>query len=403
MVHSGVRLSAPAQQALRQEAFARVLDQLVRQLPPSAQTPSPSAAAPSAAAMPAPTAVAAAQWPATAAQPHSATVQMLSALVGVASAAQGVPQQVVNVQPWTAALARAVLAAAQNAPDRGPTALDRILAALDLDGDFAGDVPMPDHGSRSAGTRAADALGGVRIPALQTWLLRQGVIEGADGIRGFTLSLKVPVLWARMQHSLGVGLAALGGVTSALAAGADAGMVGTTAVATGSGLSPSVPTSAGLRLPFAGAISALPSVLHAGVVLQPAPVPGTSAAIEQQLQLLRTSAVLELHMQPLQGAQLAHSQAQAASAGMAAQLMAAQLGEQAVAAFTGQRSASDPWVQMAQLYASGQQPRQWPEGGEQPGLCHMAGCQYEGRAVCAQPFCAQMNYLWSVARAQSRA
>lgn len=403
MAHSGVRLSAPAQQALRQEAFARVLDQLVRQLPPSAQTPSPSAAAPSAAAMPAPTAVAAAQWPATAAQPHSATVQMLSALVGVASAAQGVPQQVVNVQPWTAALARAVLAAAQNAPDRGPTALDRILAALDLDGDFAGDVPMPEHAGRGGGTRAADALGGVRIPALQTWLLRQGVIEGADGVRGFTLSLKVPVLWARMQHSLGAGLAALGGVASASAAGADAGMVGTTAVATGPGLSPSVPTSAGLRLPFAGAISALPSVLHAGVVLQPAPVPGTSAAIEQQLQLLRTSAVLELHMQPLQGAQLAHSQAQAASAGMAAQLMAAQLGEQAVAAFTGQRSASDPWVQMAQLYASGQQPRQWPEGGEQPGLCHMAGCQYEGRAVCAQPFCAQMNYLWSVARAQSRA
>ena len=42
----------------------------------------------------------------------------------------------------------------------------------------------------------------------------------------------------------------------------------------------------------------------------------------------------------------------------------------------------------------------WLSRGE---LCVVDGCQYQGRAVCAQPFCAQMNYLWSVARAQSRA
>ena len=58
---------------------------------------------------------------------------------------------------------------------------------------------------------------------------------------------------------------------------------------------------------------------------------------------------------------------------------------------------------MAQLHASGQQPRQMRHEGEQRGLCVVDGCQYQGRAVCAQPFCAQMNYLWSVARAQSRA
>ncbi len=57
---------------------------------------------------------------------------------------------------------------------------------------------------------------------------------------------------------------------------------------------------------------------------------------------------------------------------------------------------------MAQLHASGQQPRQQQHAGEQAGLCVVEGCQYLGRAVCAQPFCAEMNYLWSVARAQSR-
>ena len=64
--------------------------------------------------------------------------------------------------------------------------------------------------------------------------------------------------------------------------------------------------------------------------------------------------------------------------------------------------ATDPWLLMAQAEAEGQGRKQPKNANEQSQFCNRAGCQYQGRALCAQPFCAEMNYLWSVDRAQRR-
>lgn len=67
-----------------------------------------------------------------------------------------------------------------------------------------------------------------------------------------------------------------------------------------------------------------------------------------------------------------------------------------------QHKATDPWLLMAQAQAEGQGRKQQKNANEQSLFCNRAGCQYQGRALCAQPFCAEMNYLWSVDRAQRR-
>ena len=51
----------------------------------------------------------------------------------------------------------------------------------------------------------------------------------------------------------------------------------------------------------------------------------------------------------------------------------------------------DPWLQLAQLQASGQLPRDEDLARErEAGLCKDPGCPYVGRAACAQPFCRAM-------------
>ncbi len=54
----------------------------------------------------------------------------------------------------------------------------------------------------------------------------------------------------------------------------------------------------------------------------------------------------------------------------------------------------DPWLQLAQLLASGQLPRD--DGlarDREAGLCKEPGCPYAGRAACAQPFCLAMTVV----------
>ena len=62
----------------------------------------------------------------------------------------------------------------------------------------------------------------------------------------------------------------------------------------------------------------------------------------------------------------------------------------------------DEWVLLAQGHAQGQGKKSSKNANEQAQYCNRAGCQYQGRAICAQPFCAEMNYLWSIDRAQRR-
>lgn len=90
-------------------------------------------------------------WPATGA---SAPLRgMVAALVQqVTAPAQ--PQRVLAVQPWPAAL----------------------LPEVDGDGAAAGS-----------------------LPPLQTWLVRQGVVQTTEGARAFSLTLRVPVPWLQSQ------------------------------------------------------------------------------------------------------------------------------------------------------------------------------------------------------------
>lgn len=106
---------------------------------------------------------------------------------------------------------------------------------------------------------------------------------------------------------------------------------------------------------------------------------------------MRTSAILQLEFQPL--AQAMQS-AQAASVYMPAAML-----PQDVQAML-QNKGTDPWLLMLQNQADENGKKQPRNGNEHnQNFCNRAGCQYQGRAVCAQPFCAEMNYLWSIDRA----
>ena len=348
---SSVNLSPQAQQTVRVEAFTQLVAQLVQQV---------GAGGP----------LAATAWPANGVP--AAVLALLSSLVQQATAGQALPQQLLSAQAWPQNLLQAVLQQAGRSAPSAPAG------------------PPSGHSQGAAMAMAAQAAQqgqqgqgkAVTIPALQNWLVLQGSIAAQDGTRGMSLMLNVPVAWAQAQAALAVALPGGGSP----AGGGGAGGLGLGAPWVGQGL---------LNIAFAGSLQQLSSSAF-GLVLQPQMVPGTPQALQAQLHMLRTSALLQLELQPLPS-QVAQQAVQAAAAYTPAQL----LPQEWQALLHGR--VTDPWVQMAQLHASGQQPRQMRHEGEQRGLCVVDGCQYQGRAVCAQPFCAQMNYLWSVARAQSRA
>lgn len=306
-----VNVSPQAQQAVKMEAFHQLIANLVHQVQ------SGSATLPS-------------QWPAGGVT--AALQAMVAALLQQATASQALPQQLVSLQSWPAVLTQAVLQHAGQA-----TA-----------GTAAGTPPAP-------------------LPALQNWLVQQGVVQAADGERAFTLTLRVPVAWAQAQAALGTALPGAATASPALASSLN-------------GLGP---------LPFAGSVQQLASGAL-GLVMQPQTLPGTPVAMAAQA--MRTSAILQLEFQPLA---TAHN-AQAAAAYMPTHLL-----PQDVQAMLQGRG-TDPWLLMAQAQADGQGHKQPKNANEQAQFCNRAGCQYQGRAVCAQPFCAEMNYLWSIDRAQRR-
>ncbi|MDH0901177.1 hypothetical protein N5D37_00540 [Comamonas aquatica] len=341
-----VNLSPQAQLAVKLDAFHQLVANLVTQIPAGSAT------------LPG-------NWPAAGVSPQLQA--FVTALLQNATAGQPLPQQLVSLQAWPTALANAVLqlagqaAAAEGAPPA---------------------LAVPPQAAQAAGTATAD----IRLPSLQNWLVQQGVVQGTDGERAFTLSLRVPVAWAQAQ-------AALGAALPRAAEGPGAAPTGAALPITWAGPSTSagVPSLAGLlQLPFAGSVQQLSSG-SMGLVMQPQVLPGTPAAAAAQA--MRTSAILQLEFQPL--AQAVQS-AQAASVYLPAHLV-----PQEVQAML-QNKATDPWVLMAQAQAEGQGRKQQKNANEQSLFCNRAGCQYQGRALCAQPFCAEMNYLWSVDRAQRR-
>lgn len=277
---------------------------------------------------------------------------MVTTLLQQATASQPLPQQLVSVQSWPTVLTQAVL---QHAAQ----------AALANSAGAAGNAAAATGSSTAANT----------LPTLQNWLVQQGVVQASDGERAFTLTLRVPVAWAQAQAALGT---ALPGAPSANSLN---GTLGLSAAPTLGGI---------LQLPFTGSVQQLASGAM-GLVMQPQALPGSPAAVAAQA--MRTSAILQLEFQPLAAAL---QSAQAASVYMPAHMLPQDM--QAMLQGRG----TDPWLLMAQAQAESQGQKQAKNSNEQAQFCNRAGCQYQGRAICAQPFCAEMNYLWSIDRAQRR-
>lgn len=169
-------------------------------------------------------------------------------------------------------------------------------------------------------------------PLLQTWLVRQGSVQAADGSRGFALTLRAPVAW----------LAGLAGQAP----------------------SPATPPvgAAPLLVPFGGSSATLQSGVLA-LVLQGAE---TSAARNNL-----TSALLVLDFQP--------------------QLPAGVYGRDMLQARLDPWTQMAVLQNSGQVPTDEERARHHARGGQT--LCDTLGCPYLARAVCVQPFCLAMRGL----------
>ena len=400
---TAVRWSPEMLQSLRLQAFEQLVAQLARQVQSSPGAPAP-------------------QWPASGVS--EALGRLLEALLAQVGTQQDQALQLLAAQPGSAALLQALAAgttagaAAGTAPAGGqaqpsqspqtgtsasaqagaapqaassspalqaaaslqPSAAAVTLAvaaakAKVVDALLAGSGLAPQAGASAPGGVAGGAT--QTLPALQSWWVQQGTLLTPQGERGFTLSLQVPQAWAQAQ-----------GAAMALAAASVSapGVAPFTAAALPAGaalpLAGAQATEPGLRLPLDASLQSLASGPVA-VVVQPR---GADA--------LRTSALLLLELQPLRQP----GGAMASPAGLASVASLSPALAQEVQQMLQQRN--DPWLHMAAAQASGALPRERRAFEHQSHFCTTEGCQYEGRAPCAQPFCSEMNRLWDVSRTE---
>lgn len=263
-------------------------------VPMPAQAPGPAAS--DGGGAPARAGGVAVQWPAQGVD--APLLRLFNALVQQVAASTGPAPRVLVAQPWP--------------PGTG----------LPGDTGDAGDA----GGAQGAGGTASPAM-----PALQIWRVAQGSLHTPDGVRGFTLTLRLPS-----------GSAAFGAPAAAVAPAMPA--------------APPVPGApAGLTAGFAGPMQALAPGVFA-LVLQS---PGAAGQ--------RTSALLSLELAPLPGSAAA----------------AVVYGREPL------QVRADPWLAMAALHASGQWRAEEEDDAHRRGdsLCRTPGCPYQGRAACVQPFC----------------
>lgn len=401
---TAVRWSPEMLQSLRLQAFEQLVAQLARQVQSSPGAPAP-------------------QWPASGVS--EALGRLLEALLAQVGTQQGQALQLLAAQPGSAALLQALAAGttagaaagaaaaggqaqSSQSPQTGTSAsaqagaapqaassssalqaaasLQPSAAAVTL-AVAAAKAKVVDAllaGSGLAPQAGASAPGGVAggptqtLPALQSWWVQQGTLLTPQGERGFTLSLQVPQAWAQAQGAA-MALAA----ASASAPGA-APFTAAAALPAGAALPLAGAQAAepGLRLPLDASLQSLASGPVA-VVVQPR---GADA--------LRTSALLLLELQPLRQP----GGAMVTPAGLASVASLSPALAQEVQQMLQQRN--DPWLHMAAAQASGALPRERRAFEHQSHFCTTEGCQYEGRAPCAQPFCSEMNRLWDVSRTE---
>lgn len=266
---------------------------------------------PGAATGPAPTTGTAPAWPSGGV---SAPLQSLLGSLVEQATAPVLPQRVLAIQPWPPALQAQVDGAAA-----GPR------------GGANGPAPAP----------------------LQTWLVRQGVVQTPEGERGASITVRVPAPW----------LQAL-----------DQAQTAATPVRSWQvWLIPTLPTAPPPAPPALQAAFAGPSqALQSGTFALALESPGGGAG--------RTSALLTLELQPL------------LQAPAAAQL--------AVYGRDLPHQRQDPWLQMAALQASGQVERDEDRARHgSAALCDTPDCPYLGRAACVQPFCAALRVVPQVGAA----
>lgn len=397
---TAVRWSPEMLQSLRLQAFEQLVAQLARQVQSSPGAPAP-------------------QWPASGVS--EALGRLLEALLAQVGTQQGQALQLLAAQPGSAALLQALAAGttagtapaggqaqSSQSPQTGTSAsaqagaapqaassspalqaaasLQPSVAAVTLavaaakakvvDALLAGSGLAPQAGASAPGGVAGGAT--QTLPALQSWWVQQGTLLTPQGERGFTLSLQVPQAWAQAQGAA-MALAA----ASASAPGA-APFTAAAALPAGAALplAGAQATEPGLRLPLDASLQSLASGPVA-VVVQPR---GADA--------LRTSALLLLELQPLRQP----GGAMASPAGLASVASLSPAFAQEVQQMLQQRN--DPWLHMAAAQASGALPRERRAFEHQSHFCTTEGCQYQGRAPCAQPFCSEMNRLWDVSRTE---
>ena len=338
-VTSSVQWSAQTLQNLKLQAFEHLIAQLALQIQGSPGAP-------------------AATWP-TQGLPAATQqfLQNLLAQIQVTVQGQTQPLQLLAGQQGSVALMQALVQAAS--AQSGSTSPSVIPPSSALQ-TAAALSPTAAAALEQAGRSPADATTAPRLPLLQNWLVQQGTLVTPQGERGFSLTLQVPAAWAQ----------AVGGA------------------APSPSLSPSASPAQGMapmRLPVAelSALSSGPLAL----VLQPqGPAAGATSG-------LATSALLWLELQPVSAAAAQSTPAQLA--GLPLAMPAPALAQEVQQLL---QNKSDPWLMMAAAQAANALPMPRRNSEHRSHLCMTEGCQYQGLAPCAQPFCSEMNRIWTSSR-----
>ncbi|MEG0046666.1 MAG: Fe-S oxidoreductase [Comamonas sp.] len=336
-VTTSVQWSAQTLQNLKLQAFEHLIAQLALQIQGSPGAP-------------------AATWP-TQGLPAATQqfLQNLLAQIQVTVQGQTQPLQLLAGQQGSVALMQALVQAASAQSGSASPSLIAPSSALQT---AAALSPTAAAALEQAGRSPAAATTAPRLPLLQNWLVQQGTLVTPQGERGFSLTLQVPAAWAQA-----VGAAAPSPFPSASPA---QGM-------------------AAMRLPVAelSALSSGPLAL----VLQPqGPAAGAASG-------LATSALLWLELQPVSAAAAQSTPAQLA--GLPLAMPAPALAQEVQQLL---QNKSDPWLMMAAAQAANALPMPRRNSEHRSHLCMTEGCQYQGQAPCAQPFCSEMNRIWASAR-----
>lgn len=274
-------------------------------------------------------------------------LQNLLAQIQVTVQGQAQPLQLLASQQGSVPLMQALVqTAADSSPASPPSSALQTAAALSATAAVA--LEQAGHGSQVSGAA-------LRLPMLQNWLVQQGTLVSAQGERGFALTLQVPVAWAQ-------------------AVGAAQPLPNAPPV----GAAQALP----MRLPVAdfSALSSGPLAL----VLQPQAQGAVSTSG------LATSALLWLELQPASAAAVQPAAMQ--TTGLSLSLPALALAQEVQQLL---QNKSDPWLMMAAAQAANALPVPRRNSEHRSHLCMTEGCQYQGLAPCAQPFCSEMNRIWA--------